>query len=469
MRSEILIAVTIILCILHVISFFHIRKTKQRAERTRQKWKEEARLIAYTDQLTGLPNRLAFMESLEHTITDKQQGELLAILDMDLDNFKDVNDTMGHLYGDCAIEAVANRLQGVLGEQDLIGRVGGDEFIIMLRDVGSRLACEELVLKIMRLFEQPFQVYDHELLLSVSMGVVIMPFDGCTTLKSTIRNLDAAMQMAKEKGKNNYRFFDRSMEFALKKRMEIQADLLKAIEENQFELYYQPQINLSNDEMTGFEALVRWNHPKKGIIMPADFIPVAEESGLIVAIGKIILSEACRQLYEWQQDGYDDVMVAVNLSAKQFKDPFFMNNVQEILKQYPIDSKRLELEITESIALDDVEYSIRTIRRLRQLGITFSLDDFGTGYSSLSYLRRLPINNIKIDKSFVDSVMESCSDKHIVETIIQLAQILNLSVIAEGVEEKEQETFLKEAKCDKAQGFLYSRPITGASATALLR
>ena len=469
MKSELLIVLTAVLGIFLVISILRLRAAKCAESRAKQKLKETIQTIISTDTLTGLPNRAAFMEQLEKAMMEQPQGELLAVLDFDIDNFKVVNDTLGLLYGDAAIEAVSKRVMNVLGAQDLLGKVGGDEFVLLLPSVPSRTACEQKVRELMRLFKKPFRVLDKEVVLSISLGAVIVPLEGCTTLQTTMQNLDVAVFQAKESGKNTYCFFDSLAGTAVKERMEMQADLVKAIEEDQFELYYQPQVSLRNKEMTGFEVLVRWNHPKKGLIMPSEFIPVAEESGLIVAIGKMILRNACRQLYEWEQEGHNDIMIAVNLSAKQFRDPFFINTVYDILNEYRINPKNLELEITETIALDNIEYSIRTIERLRQLGITFSLDDFGTGYSSLSYLKRLPVNNLKIDKSFLDSVMENYNDKRIIETIIHLAQVLNLAVIAEGVEQEEQETFLRNVNCNKAQGFLYSKPVTGKAATALLR
>lgn len=434
-----------------------------------KKSKEHMKVVAYTDYLTGLPNRVAFMDRLTEEMKKLPHGEIMALIDLDLDNFKGINDSLGHIAGDAAIDAVAGRLKANLSKDDLIGRVGGDEFIILLHRVSGRASCEQRVLDIVQLFKQPFQVLNNEIFLTASFGVVMVPLDGCITLQSAMRNLDTAMLSAKEHGKASYCFFDRSMESIMLKRMEMQADLLHALEDNQFELYYQPQVNLETGKISGFEALIRWNHPKKGIIMPADFIPLAEECGLIVAIGKKVLRYACKQLKEWEQSGYTDIILAVNLSAKQFRDPFFLDSIYEIIQESGINPHNLELEITETIALDDVDYSIQMLERLKKIGISFSLDDFGTGYSSLNYLKLLPVNNLKIDKSFLDSVMESHSDQRIVETIINLAQALNLAVIAEGVEEAAQEEFLKNMNCNKAQGYLYSRPVPGYMALSLLR
>lgn len=471
-RVAALRTLSVVLGVLFILNLIQKRAARRAAEKARGSLRENrAQLMeaAHTDYLTGLPNRVSFMEQLGKRMEQLPQGELMALADLDLDNFKDINDAYGHLYGDVAMEAVAERLRSCLQPGDLIGRVGGDEFILLFRKVEDRRDCERRMDELMEAFCRPYPVLQRELRISASAGAVIIPLDGCYTLQSAMRNLDAALLSAKESGKGICRFFDSSMEERMLKRMELQADLQRAIEENQFELYYQPQVCLETGRVTGFEALIRWNHPQKGLVLPSEFIPLAEECGLIVAIGKLVLRAACRQLKEWEQEGYHDILLAVNLSAKQFRDPQFLDSVCELIRESGIDPKNLELEITETIALDDVTYSIGMLERLKRLGISFSLDDFGTGYSSLNYLKRLPVNNLKIDKSFLDSVMESKSDQRIVETIIQLAQALELSVIAEGVEQEEQETFLKKVKCNKAQGYLYSRPVPGSAALTLLQ
>jgi polar amino acid transport system substrate-binding protein len=276
------------------------------------------------------------------------------------------------------------------------------------------------------------------------------------------------MYAAKDNGKNTFSYFDNSINEKFMEKIQTQSDLRKALEHQELVVYYQPQIDLENDSIVGFEALVRWNHPTKGIVAPMEFIPLAEETGLIVPIGNWVLREACQQLKKWEDAGFDNLVMAVNISVRQFKDKELYNSVKDVIIETGINPKHLELEITESIALDDIEYSVATISKLKDIGVVFSLDDFGTGYCSMNYLKLLPVNNLKIDKSFLDTVLDSYSDQSIVKTIITLAQTLELVVIAEGVEKSEQELFLKNVKCDKAQGFLYSKPLPNENAEKLL-
>jgi EAL domain-containing protein (putative c-di-GMP-specific phosphodiesterase class I) len=293
---------------------------------------------------------------------------------------------------------------------------------------------------------------------TISIGIVFAPKDGKTS-QALIKNVDSAMYVAKANGKNTYTYFDLSFNQKLTEKIEIQSELRKAIERNEFVLYYQAQMDLESKKVVGFEALIRWNHPTRGLVFPDEFIALAEETGLIIPIGKWVLHTACKQLKQWEEEGYTDIRMAVNLSARQFKDKEIIKLVYDVIEQTGINPNRLELEITETIALDDFDYTIATIQELKKIGVHFSLDDFGTGYSSMNYLKRLPVSNLKIDKSFLDTVMEDPSDQKIIQTIITLARNLDLFVIAEGVENSEQEFFLKAANCDKAQGYLYSKPV----------
>ncbi len=431
--------------------------------------KEQMKEVAYTDYLTKLPNRVAFMDKLENEIKKNYPGEFFTVIDLDLDDFKVINDTMGHLNGDAVIASVADRLESVLGDEDFIGRVGGDEFIILFNRLLSRDECEKKAVEIMHIFSvEHFKAMDDkDVSVSASMGVLVVSRDNCPSLQALTRNLDTALLVAKDSGKNAYRIFDNPMEQMMSNRVKLQADMREAIMENQFELYYQPQVNLKTNKVASFEALIRWHHPQKGLLFPDEFIPVAEECGLIIELGKIVLNKACKQLAEWHKAG-NKVMIAVNLSAKQFRDPFLIDYVTDMISEYGIDPSYLELEITETVAIEDVNYAIRTIEKLKQFGILFSLDDFGTGYSSLNYLKKLPVDNLKIDKSFMEAVTIDNEDKKIVETIISLAQALNMLVVAEGVEEDAQEEMLRRMNCNKAQGFLYSRPVPANVASTLL-
>lgn len=421
--------------------------------------KERMQKTAYTDYVTCLPNRLGYSAYIESEVYQMKQGESLAILDIDIDNFKLINESYGHSYGDDTLREVGRRLTRLALERGAyLARIGGDEFAVVLRDFSSREELEAQIEQIIKYLKEPYQIGEREFLLTVSMGVVIAPIDG-TNCQVLTRNMDAAKFFAKTNGRDMYVFYDDSLSQKIADKLELQSDIRRGIEERAFEVYFQPQIDLATEEIIGFEALVRWNHPDRGVIAPAEFIPVAEESGLIVPLGEYILRESCNKLKTWQEEGYEKQILAVNLSARQFKDRDFMEKVVSIIEETGINPRQLELEITESMALDDLDYAIATLQKLKELGVSFALDDFGTGYSSLSYLKRLPVNQLKIDKSFMDKVLEDHSDRKIVETIITLAQALDLVVIAEGVESTEQAAFLKSVSCDKAQGYLYSKPL----------
>lgn len=431
------------------------------------KSRESIRKLAYTDHLTELPNRVAFTEILDGIMLTLRNDEIIGIMDIDLDNFKNINDTLGHSYGDELLIDVTHRLKQVMDENDYLARVGGDEFILLTQNLENTASYEEKVKKVRNVFTYPFVLSTKEYFVTVSIGVAFAPKDG-KTAQTIVKNVDSAMYMAKANGKSTYAYFEAAFNQVLTDKIELQSELRKAIEKDEFILFYQAQMDLSKKKVVGFEALIRWNHPDKGLIKPNDFIYLAEETGMIVPIGKWVLKTACLQLKEWSDQGYHDINMAVNLSARQFKDQDFVKMVYDIIEETGVNPKRLELEITETVALEDLEYTIHTIKELKNIGIRFSLDDFGTGYSSMSYLRRLPISSLKIDKSFLDTVTEEDGDQKIIQAIICLANNLNLHVIAEGVERSEQEQFLQESSCNMAQGFLYSKPVPKEMAAEFL-
>jgi diguanylate cyclase len=429
--------------------------------------KENMKKLAYTDYLTELPNRIAFTEMLDNIMLTLRSEETIAIMDIDIDNFKNINDSLGHSYGDELLIDVTYRLKQVMDENDYLARIGGDEFIVLTQNLQDTLEFEEKIKKIKNVFSYPFVLSTKEYFVTVSIGVAFAPKDGKTS-QSIIKNVDSAMYVAKANGKNTHAYFDYAFNKKLTDKIETQSELRKALERKEFVLFYQAQMNLETKKVVGFEALIRWEHPTKGLVYPDDFIYLAEETGLIVPIGKWVLKTACEQLKLWSVD-HPDLTMAVNLSARQFKDRELVKQVCDVIEETGINPTNLELEITETIALDDIEYTIATIQELRKIGVNFSLDDFGTGYSSMNYLKRLPVSNLKIDKSFLDTVMEDTSDQKIIQTIIALARNLDLYVIAEGVESFDQEEFLKEANCDKAQGFLYSKPVPKDKAVLFLK
>lgn len=428
---------------------------------------ERNKKLAYLDYLTGLPNRAAFTEYLDYELSSLKKGQIVSVMYLDIDNFNDINDTLGNSYGDELLLDCTERLKQVTNKDDYLARFGGDEFIILSKNMVNMWEYEEKLKHLQEVFTKPFVLSLKEYFVTVSIGVAIAPKDG-DNAQTLLKNADVALYNAKGFGRNNICYYDESLNEQIITRMETQSQLHTAIAKDEFELYYQAQVDLDSDSIVGFEALVRWNHPIKGLLMPDEFIELAEETGMITEIGHWVLLEACNQLKNWQSMGYSDITISVNLSARQFKDSQLVETVEAIIKETGISPEDLELEITESIALDDITYSIDTIQRLKEIGIKFSLDDFGTGYSSMNYLKHLPISNLKLDKNFMASIVENSSDRAIVTAIITLAKSLDLGVIAEGVENNAQVSFLKDAQINKVQGYLYSVPVSKKDADALL-
>ena len=423
---------------------------------------------AYHDLLTGLPNRALFRDRLGQTIVQaKRLGQKLAILFLDLDHFKMINDTLGHLFGDELLQAVSQRLRGCLRETDTLARIGGDEFLVLLPHIQSSQNSALLAQKLLASLKAPFVIEGHELFVSLSVGAAIYPDDG-EAIESLIKHADMAMYQAKERGRNGYCLYTRDLDHSMSGRLDIQTGLRRALQRGEFEVHYQPQVDIASDRIVGMEALVRWRHPEKGMIQPADFIAIAEDSGLIGPISDWVLQVVCQQAHIWQQMALPPITLAVNLSARQIEHPDFVANFSEILRAYHLDGSRVEIEITESILMRDIEGCIQKLRQLSDLGVEVSIDDFGTGYSSLSYLKKLPIHTLKIDKSFIHDLNSDQGGASIVNGIAAMAKGMRLNLIAEGVESAEQLEFLRTVGCDAYQGFLFSKPVDSAQATSLL-
>ncbi|WP_158630028.1 bifunctional diguanylate cyclase/phosphodiesterase [Cohnella sp. AR92] len=420
------------------------------------------------DPLTGLPNRSLFARSLQQALLAAENGrEPFAVLFLDLDRFKNVNDSIGHHVGDHLLQTMANRIRECVADKALIARLGGDEFALLFKPGFSRdsllLTAGHLLSEIAR----PLFFGDVEIHVTASLGISMFPIDGETAV-SLMKNAESALYSAKDEGKNTIRFYVPNMNDTLRESVLLETDLRKALERNEFYLVYQPQINASTGQVVGVEALLRWKHGKRGLISPSDFIPLAEETGVIVPIGNWVLRTACRQSKQWQQQGLPPVRIAVNLSGRQFLNKGLVPFIKRTLVETGMDPSLLELEITESMTLD-IERSFSTLRELKRLGVSISIDDFGTGYSSLSYLKSFPVDCLKIDQSFVRELLSETNDRSIVSTIITLAHNLNLRVVAEGVESEEQLTYLATYGCDEIQGFYISKPISEQDVARFLR
>lgn len=417
---------------------------------------QTVRHMAYHDPITGLSNRAFFNEHLEEIISTSGQGsQRLAVLFLDLDHFKMTNDTIGHYYGDVLLNEVGQRLLKLLTNGEIISRIGGDEFTIILPKINHIDEVRQLAQDVNDLFQQPFLLKNTEHFVTTSIGIALFPDHG-NNASTLVMNADMAMYRAKEEGKNQFRFYDSSLNPDAESTMEIKNSLRRALDRNEFLIQYQPQVQVTTGQITGLEALIRWNHPSRGMVPPSSFIPIAEDTGLIVPIGEWVLRMACEQAKAWQLAGLPPIRIAVNLSARQFMQKNLTERIKQILAETELEPKYLELEITENIAMKDDRLS--TLHELRTMGITISIDDFGTQYSSLSYLKRLPVNKVKIDRSFVNGISIDLKDEAIIHAMLLIAQRLNLTVIAEGVETIEQFQFLKEHHCDSIQGFLFYQP-----------
>ena len=423
---------------------------------------ESLRYLLGHDPVTDLPNRHLFQERLNFAL-DEARGRngMVGILMLDLDRFKVLNETMGHDMGDRLLAQVGRRLGAQVPGVGTLGRMGGDEFGIVLPKLAQAEDASQVAQTVLKTLEAPFDLGGIDYFIGASIGIGIHPLDG-DDVKSLLKNADAAMYHAKEQGRNNFQFYHTALNTTSMARMLMEGSLRSALEKEEFLLFYQPQMDLKTGKLVGAEALIRWQNPNHGMISPGEFIPLAEESGLIIPMGKWALYEACRQAKKWQAAGFPPLRMAVNLSGMQFKQPDFTTLVIRVLDETGLDGRQLELELTESIAMGDVEGSFAKLNTLSHENIHLAIDDFGTGFSSLSYLKRFPIDTLKIDQSFVRNCITDPEDSAIIRTFIGLAHSLGLSVIAEGVETKEQLAFLGSQNCDEIQGYLYSRPLPAA-------
>lgn len=423
--------------------------------------------MAHFDALTGLPNRGLLTDRTLQALAQAQRHQRrVAVLFIDLDNFKHVNDSLGHSLGDLLLKGAAQRMLGELREGDTLARLGGDEFVVLLPDIDEVQDAAIVAQKTLSTLEAPFDLQQHEVYVGASIGISIFPADA-DGLDALLANADTAMYHAKSLGKNNYQFFAAEMMRRTQEHLKRERLLRRALENNELRLYYQPQVEIGSRKIVGMEALLRWDSPELGLISPADFIPLAEDTGLIVPIGAWVLQVACAQAKSWLDTGLR-TRVAVNLSARQFQREALAETVMQALRQSGLPPDLLELEITESILMENVETAIATLKQLSQLGVRFSMDDFGTGYSSLSYLQRFPIDVLKIDQSFVRDIPGNANDAAIVSAIIAMASQLGLEIVAEGVETGEQLDFMQDRSCHCVQGYYFSRPIPPDDATKLL-
>jgi diguanylate cyclase (GGDEF)-like protein len=435
---------------------------------TIKKLEELIEHVSSYDDLTGLPNRTLFQNRLQQALSQSPfKDKPLTVILVGLDGFKNINSTLGHSAGDLLLKQATQRLSNCLGETDILSRFGGDEFAIIQSDLTSSDSAIALSKKILNTLSKPFLLKGQQVYISASIGISIYPFDN-TNVNQLLQNADNALYQAKQKGRNNYQFYSAQMNAKLQERLNLERELHKALKRGELLLHYQPRVDLHSGRMIAVEALLRWQSSTLGLISPAKFIPIAEENGLIVPIGEWVLRHACIQNQIWQMSGLPPLRMAVNLSARQFEQQNLVELVTEVLEETGLEANYLELEITESLVMNDVQQSIAILKQLHERGIALALDDFGTGYSSLNYLKRFPIDTLKIDQSFVRHITSDPNDAAVIRAIIALGSSLQLNITAEGVETQEQLDYLIVHRCDEVQGYYFSRPVPADSVRTLL-
>jgi diguanylate cyclase (GGDEF)-like protein len=424
--------------------------------------------MAFYDTLTDLANRRLFYDRLGHAVSHAtRSGTLAALLYLDLDQFKRVNDTLGHEMGDVLLQEVATRLSHCVRQVDTVGRPGGDEFTILLTDIKTPSDAGYVAEKILETLAKPINISGHQLVITTSIGITIIPDDG-TESNALMKNADLAMYRAKEHGRNNYQYYSEEMNTNAVHRLRLEYEMRRALERQEFVLYYQPKIRLTDQQVTGVECLIRWQHPERGLLSPVEFIDVAEETGAIVDIGSWVIAEACRAGRAMVKQTGREFEIAINISPRQFKDPNLVNNIRKALRETGLNPSTLEVEITETMLMGDIEAANQTVQRLHELGVKLAIDDFGTGYSSLNYLKKFPIDTVKVDRSFIMDIPVSSDDMAITSAVIAMAHRLNMAVVAEGVETREQLEFLQEHGCEYAQGYLFSKPLPLSNVKSML-
>ncbi|HEX4510202.1 MAG TPA: EAL domain-containing protein [Burkholderiaceae bacterium] len=425
--------------------------------------------MAYHDALTGLPNRLQFSRVLEQSLLDARRArKQLAMMFIDLDRFKNINDTLGHEAGDALLKDVAVRLGAALRPSDRVARLGGDEFVVLVTEIDDDRAIATVARQVLATVAKPCRLGDQDFRVTASIGISVYPIDGLDE-PTLMKHADIAMYQAKEDGRNAFVFYAEDLNHHSMERLAFESNLRHALEDRQLELHYQPKVDCKTGRVTGVEALLRWQHPDLGLVPPVKFISLAEETGLIVPIGRWVLRQACRQLMAWRMAGLPPLRMAVNLSGRQFADERLLEDVRAVLMETGLPPDSLEIEITETVLMADVRKTRAVLKAFRALDIRLSIDDFGTGYSSLSNLKRFPVDTIKVDRSFVRDLATSDDDKAIAHAIIAMGRTLGMSIVAEGVETDAQAAFLREQGCDEIQGFFYSRPVPPAELEQLLR
>jgi diguanylate cyclase (GGDEF)-like protein len=436
-----------------------------------QRKRMEARVnhMAFHDELTSLPNRLRLSQRLDQALSQhRRAGTQLAILFLDLDRFKVINDSLGHEIGDVLLRQVADRLRTQSREGDTVARMGGDEFVVLIENHANLADISTRAQRLVEQLSAPYVLGSNDCHVTVSIGISVFPADG-SDAQSLLKAADVAMYRAKDTGRNSYLFYSAAMNVHTVERLELESDLRHALERHEFLLHYQPKVEIATGLITGTEALLRWKHPRRGLISPMEFIPLAEETGLIVAIGEWVLATACARTKAWQDQGFSKLDVAVNLSARQFTDPMFLPKLTKIIRASGLDPSSLELEITESLVMSQGESAVAVLQKLKSIGVRIAIDDFGTGYSSLAYLKRFPIDTIKVDRSFIRDIPADHGDRQITRAIIAMAHSLRLRVVAEGVETAEQLKFLRSERCDTVQGYYLHRPLPERELAAALK
>ncbi len=435
----------------------------------RKKAQDQLYFMAHHDQLTGLPNRLFFADRLHQAqVLAKRLKSQCGILYLDLDRFKIINDTLGHAVGDLLLKEVGKRLRDCVREVDTVARIGGDEFAVVLVDLSHVSDAEQIAGKILKALAKPVQAAEHELFITISIGISLYPKHDDNS-ESLLKKADSAMYQAKAQGRNNYQIYDPAMDLDTERRMSLETGMRRALQRDEFRILYQPKVDVVSNEITALEALIRWEHPEMGTLPPSDFIALAEETGLIIPIGDWVIRRACSDNSRWQAQGLPKVRVAVNLSGYQLQKKDFVESVVGLLEETGLEGKYLEFEIAETVIMQNPEFAVSVLVRLRDQGIHISIDDFGTGYSSLAHLKRFSVNTLKIDRTFVRDIVENSTDAAITSAIISMGNSLNLKVIAEGVETEGQFAMLKDKHCDEMQGYLFSKPVPVGDVAALLR